>query len=256
MLSTIGLIIDIVIVGALVITGIIGLKKGFLKSLISLFSWFVCLLIAIWVAKYVAGWINGIYNFSGLIGDNISKSLSSTNEYFNLTIVDAGGKENIINQIPEGTNGLLKQLIKVVFSNSTVADNSTETVANVMGSSLGQICMVIICAVLVFIVLKIAIALLSRLFDNIARTKIFGSLNKILGLALGILKAGLIIVALNCILVCLSLIPAVNKTITPLVQDNTHIEKVIYNQTDKIIGKYIIEGEVIQDWISNQYTTR
>ena len=250
MLSTLGLIIDVVIIAVLVITGFIGFKRGLLKSLISLFSWSVCLLVAILLAKHVAGWINGIYNFSGLIGDKIASELANSNEYFNLTIASFGGKENIINQIPEGTNGLLKQLIKVVFSKSNVNNSSTETVASVMGSSLGQICMVIISGILVFIVLKIAIALLSKLFDNIARTKVLGGLNKSLGLVFGLLKAGLVIVVLNCVVIGLSLIPAVSKTITPLVQENTYVEKVIYNATDNIIEKYIVDGNLIESWLS------
>ena len=133
---------------------------------------------------------------------------------------------------------------------------STDTIASVIGSSLGHICMVIISGILVFIVLKIVIALLSRLFDNIARTRILGGLNKVLGLILGVLKAACVIVVLNGILVGLSLIPAVNDTITPLIQDNTHIEKVIYNKTDEFVGKYIIEGNVIQEWITDLWNSR
>lgn len=257
-MSTFGLIIDIAIVVALIIFGIIGLKKGFLKSIISIFSWAVCIVIAVLLAKYVAGWLNGIFNFSGFIGEKISGGLVSTNEFFTQTIntYQAGGKDALIAAIPQDINGLLAQLVKVVFSNSNVDMTSTETIANVVGSSIGHICMVIISGILVFIVLKIAVALLSKLFDKISKTKILGSLNKILGLVFGALKAALVVIVLNCVLVGLSLIPAVNKTITPIIQDNTHIEKFIYNKTDEVIEKYVIEGNLIQTWVNDLWSNR
>ena len=257
MLSTIGIVIDIVIVAALVIFAIIGFSKGFLKSVISLFSWVVCVGVAVLVAKYVAGWLNGIFNFSGLIGDKISVALANTNDYFKSTIADYNGdKGAIISAIPADINGLLKQLVKVVIENNNVPLESDATIASYVGGSLGGIIMVIIAGVLVFIVLKILLALLSKLFDNIAKTKVLGVLNKVLGLVFGVIKAGLVIIVFNFILVGLSLIPAVNNTIKPLIQDNTHIEKVIYNQTDKFVGKHVIEGDMVQKWISSAWNNR
>ena len=257
MMSTIGVIIDIVVVLALVVFGVIGFKKGLLKSVISLFSWAVCILIAVFTAKYVAGWLNGIYDFSGLIGGKIANGLDGMNDVFARSINSFENTEAILGAL-EGANlnGFLLQMVKVVFSNSNVDMTSEATVSNVVGSSLGYICMLVISGILVFIVLKIVLALLSKLFDNIARTKILGSLNKILGLAFGLLKAGCIIVLFNCVLVALSLVPAVNDTITPIIQDNTHVEKVIYNKTDEIVGDYIVENEAIQNWITNLWNNR
>lgn len=261
-MSTIGLIIDIAIIAALVIFGIIGLKKGFLKSVISIFSWAVCLFVAVMLAKHVATWLNGIFDFSGFIGEKIAGGLASANEFFShpINTYQATATEDaatvLINAIPAEVNGLLAQLVKVVFSNANVDMSSTTTIASVMGSSIGHICMVIISGLLVFIVLKIAIALLSKLFDKIAKTKILGSLNKILGLLFGALKAALIVIVLNCVLVGLSLVPAVNQTITPIIQDNTHVEKFIYNKTDEIVEKYVIDGNLIQNWVNDLWNNR
>ena len=256
MMSTIGLIIDILIVAVVVIFGIIGFNKGFLKSFLSLFSWLVCILIAIFTAKYVAGWINGIYDLSGLIGGKIESALVNLNEFFAQSISSFESTEEIIANLPSDINGLLAQLIRVVFSNTSVDMTSDATIANVVGSSLGHVCMLIIAGILVFIVLRIVLALLTKLFDNIAKTKILGGLNKILGLLLGMVKAACIVIILNGILVALSLIPAVNNTITPLIQDNTHIERFIYNKTDEFVGDYIIEGGALQDWITDLWNSR
>lgn len=258
MLTTIGLILDIVIIAVLVIFGIIGLKKGFLKSIISLFSWVVCIVIAFLTAKYVAGWINAIFNFSELIGGKISSALINSNSFFGqaINVYETAGKDALINAIPSDTNGLIKKIITIVFTNSSVDMSSTDTIASIVGSSLGHVIMVIISGILVFVVLKIAVWLLTKLFDKIASTKVLGTLNKILGLILGVVKAGVIVVAFNCALVGLTLIPAVNKTVTPLIQENTYVEKFVYNTTDKLVGKYIVDGEIVQDWITDLWNNR
>lgn len=257
MLHTIGLIIDVALILLLVVFGIIGFKKGFLKSILALFSWVVCIAIAIFTAKYVAGWLNGIYDFTGLIGGAIEKGLIDSNkEFFSVSAGTFGSSQAIISAIPNTTNGLLAQVIKVVFSNSTITAETTDSVAHIVGVSLGNIVMIIITAILIFVVLKLAIFLLSKIFDNIARTRILGGVNKILGILFGAIKACLIIIILNCVLVALSLVPAVNNTITPIIQDNTTIEKFIYNKTDEVIGKYIIEGNMIQTWVENLWESR
>ena len=258
MFATIGIIIDIVIITILIIFGIIGLKKGLFKTVLSVFSWFVCLLVAIFTAKYVAGWINGLYDFSGLIGNGISKSLIKSNNFFaqSISFYAVGGKESLIDAIPSDVNALVKQLIKVVFSNTQVDMSSTETIGSVVGLGLGQICMIVISGILVFIVLKIAVALLSKLFDQMAKTKIIGGLNRFLGLVLGLIRGALIVIVINLILVGLSLVPMVNKLTTPIIQENTYVEKVIYKTTDKYFGKYVIEGDTVKNWIEDVWAKR
>ena len=255
-MATVGLIRDIAIVVALIVFGIIGYKKGFLKSIVSLFSWIVCLVVAVLTAKYVAGWINKIYDFTGLIGGKIAEGLTGSNEFFATAINQFGSKEDIISSLPEGTNTFLAQLIKVIFNNTAVDMTSTDTIASVLGASMGHICMVIIAGVLTFVILMIVVKILSKLFDKIASTKILGGLNKILGLVFGLVKAGCIILIGNCILIALSLVPAINGFLTPIIQDNTHVERAIYNTTDKYVEEYIIEGELIQNWVNDLWANR
>ena len=258
MLATIGIIIDIALIAVLVIFSILGLKKGFLKSVLSIFSWIVCLFVACLTAKYVAGWINGLYDFSALIGGKISKSLIKTNNFFaqSVNVYETAGKDALINAIPGNINKLLTQLIKVVFSNSKIDMSSSDSIGLVVGTSLGHICMVIIAGILVFIVLKIAAALLSKLFTNIEKTKVLGSLNKILGGILGFLKGALIVGVINLILVATSMVPLLNKLYTPLIQDNTHVEKVVYNKTDELFEKYVIKGDTVKNLMESLWENR
>ena len=252
---TIGFIIDIVIIALLVIFGLVGYKKGILKSIISLLNWVVCILIAVFTAKYVAGWLNHIFDFSGWIGSKISKSLIKSNDFFAMSVNSFGGKENLIASIPAGINGFLEKITKLLF-NGNVDMSSTSSVGSIMGTTLGHITFIVITGILIFIILKIIVLLLSKLFKNISQTKVLGGLNKVLGLALGLVKAGLIIVIINIVLVIGSMIPFMNKTVAPLIQDHTYVEKYVYNTTDKLFGKYVIEGEMIQNWVEDKWENR
>lgn len=256
MFATIGLIVDIVLVLALTIYAIIGFKKGLFKSVISLFSWSVCLIIAVLTAKYVANWINGIYNFAGFFGGKISKSLSSSNEFFTLAINTFSTKEELIAAIPSNVNGLVKQIIKIVFTNSNVNMQSTDTIGNVTGDSLGAISVIVVTGILIFIVLKIAILLISKLLDKLTSGKVIGSLNKILGCVFGLIQALIMVFTVNFVLVGLSLIPAVNKTITPIITENTYVEKYAYKGTDKLFEKYLVEGDLLKNWTNDLWDAR
>ena len=258
MLTTIGLILDIVVLCVIVIAGILGFRKGFLKTILGFFSWFVCILIAVFLAKYVAKLLNGIHDFAGLIGRNLAKNFAKQGDYFTKPINEFGfaDKAEFILAIPEGTNKFLSQLIKVVVGSSKFDLSSTDTMANVVGNGIGSIVMVIIAGVLVFIVLRIVVALLSKIFDKISKTVVLGGLDKILGAVFAVLRVAAVIFMLSLVVVILSLLPFVNRTITPLIQENTFFVKLIYNLTNKFVSKFIIEGKMIQGWITTLWINR
>lgn len=257
-MTTAGIIIDIVLIITLLVFGLIGLKKGLFKSLLSFFSWTVCIIIAFLLAKYVARLLNGIWDFNGKIGSGVSKSLLESNsEVYGKKICDYADKASLVAAIT-GTNlsGILSKVVNIVFKNGNIDMSSTDTVANVVGSSVGYVCMIIISAILIFIVLKIILALLNKIFDKLARTKVIGGLNKTLGLVFGLLKATFIVFAVNFILVGLTLVPAVNKTLTPIITEHTYVEKYVYHLADRTFENYVINGKILENWISDLWNNR
>ncbi len=253
MTTVIGLGIDIVIVALLVIFGLIGLKKGFFKSILSIFSFGLCVTIAFFAAKHVAGWINALYDFSSLIGNKISNSLIKTNEFFaqSVNVYEAVGKDALIGAIPNNVNTLLTQIIKIIFSNNKVDMSSTDSIGSVIGLSLGNIAMIVITGILIFLILRIALALLTKLLDNASKTKVIGGLNKLLGFILGLIKGALIVCIGNIILVVATLLPPVNKLVNPIIQENSYVEKYVYNTTDNLFEKYVINGDLLKNVATN-----
>lgn len=258
-MSYIGIAIDAAIVLAVVIYGLVGLKRGLFKSLLALFTWSVCIIIAFYTAKYVATWINSMYDFSGLIGGKLTGSIVGLNPMFENVICehysDSGALISEINSIE--INGAIKQVFKIVFKNANI-DYATcdQTVGAVAGASLGQIAVIVASGILVFLVLKLAVFLLGKFFDGLTKSHVIGTLNRILGLVFGVVKCAVVVFVINFVLVALTLIPPVNKTVTPIINDNTKIEKIVYKASNDVFEKYVINGKVVESWLKDIWNAR
>lgn len=254
--STVGIAFDVVIVAILAIFGLIGLKKGFFKSVLSLFSTLAVLIISVLCAGHLAKLINKIYNFTGLIAGKLSGAISSMGSFYSQTIPQGVSGKDLVNNIPSSTNGFLKKLMAHVLNPLSASDVEGLTVSEIVSGAFASIIMLIISAILLFIAIKIIIAISSRLFDNITRNRVFGATNKLLGLGFGVVKGGLIILIFTFVLTLLTVIPAVNTKLSPIIQDNTKLARPIYNYTDEFVEKHVVDGKIVQKWIDNLWENK
>ncbi|MBQ8522236.1 MAG: CvpA family protein [Clostridia bacterium] len=254
--STMGIVFDVIIVAILAIFGLIGLRKGFFKSVLSMLSTLVVIIISIFCAGHLANLINKIYDFNGLIADKLSSGIASMGAFYSETIPAGVSGQDLINNIPSSTNGFLKKLMSYVLKPLSASDVQGATVADIVSGSFASIIMLIICAIILFIAIKIIISLVSRLFDNITRNRVFGATNKLLGLAFGVVKGGIIVVIFAFVLTLLTVIPAVNTKISPAIQDHSKIARPIYNYTDEFVEKHVVDGKIVQKWIDNLWENK
>ena len=254
--STVGMVLDVLIVALLVIFGFIGFRKGFFKSVLSLFSTIVVVVISFLCAGHLAKLINKIYDFTGLIAGKLCGGIASMGTFYSQTIPEGVSGKDLINSIPASTNGFLKKLMSYVLEPLSAGDVQGSTVAEIVSGSFASIIMLIISAIVLFIAIKIIIAIASRLFENITRNRVFGAVNKLGGFAFGAIKGFLIILIFTVVLTLLTVVPAVNTKLTPVIQDNTKIAKPIYNYTDEFIEKQLIDGKIVQKWIDNLWENK
>ncbi|MBO5909955.1 MAG: CvpA family protein [Clostridia bacterium] len=254
--STMGIVFDVLIVGILVVLGLIGFRKGFFKSVISLFSTLVVIIISFMFAGHLARLVNKIYDFTGLIAGKLSSGIASMGTFYSEPIPAGVSGQDIINNIPSSTNGFLKKLMSYVLEPLSASDVEGATVADIVSGSFASIIMLIISAIVLFIAIKIIIAIASRLFDNITRNRVFGAANKLGGLAFGVVKGFLIVIIFTVVLTLLTVIPTVNTKLTPIIQDNTKIARPVYNYTDEFIEKHVIDGKIVQKWIDNLWENK
>ncbi|MBQ7797891.1 MAG: CvpA family protein [Clostridia bacterium] len=254
--STMGIVIDVLIIAVLAIFGLIGLRKGFFKSVLSMVSTLVVIILSIAFAGHLARLINKLYDFTGLIASKLEKPISGMGAFYSETIPAGVSGKDIANSIPSGTNGFLKKLMSYVLKPLSASDVQGATVAEIVSGSFASIIMLIISAIILFIAIKIIISLASRLFDNITRNRVFGATNKLLGLGFGVAKGLIIVIIFTFVLTLLTVVPKINTKISPIIQDNTKVAKPIYNFADKMVEKYVVDGKIVQKWIDNLWENK
>ena len=254
--SVSGIVIDLVIIALVAILALVGLRKGFFKSVLSMVSTLVVIIISIIGARHLAGLINKIYDFTGLIAGKLCKSIAGMGSFYSEIIPEDVSGKDIINSIPSDTNGFLKKLMSYVLEPLSASEIQGTTVADIVSGAFASIIMSIIAGILLFIAIKIILSLASRLFENITRIKVFGIANRIAGFAFGTLKGLIIVFVFAIVLTLLTVIPFINTKISPIIQDQTTVAKTIYNYADKMMEKYIVDGKAVQKIVDNLWENK
>lgn len=244
-------VLDIAIVAILLIFAIAGFAKGFLHSLLKLFSSIASLAIGVWLARPVAVFINGFYDLSGFLAEKIGAALTTVDALFNFTVgvvepgVPWGAGESITGDVlktaingVEGLNIFFKNALSLLIKDTDVIANGT-LLADWFGSVLGGIAMLIIAAIAVYIAIRIAVGILSKIFDAITKNPAIGGLDHLLGLVFGAAKGALLIIVIFAIYsTFLAAIPLISNAVSPIL-DGSMIGNEIYNQVSEFIANQI-----------------
>lgn len=254
----VGLILDLAVAILLLTFAFIGYHKGFLKSLIALFSTTVVIALAVYFSNGFARLINSVYDFTALIAEKLVPSIERISSIYSMSFPSGMSGTEFYNSYIDAssTNTILKRFFKFALKGYSSSEIEGLKVAEVLAGSVASIIMTIIAGILLFILIKVALAFLSRFFDNITRTRVLGGLNKILGFVFGAIQGATIVVVFVVITICVSFVPKLNQKIYPLVQDDTKVVKVIYNTTDRLVDKYFIKSDTLTKWINNLWDNR
>jgi len=188
--------VDIVVIAILLITGIIGYFRGFLKTLISFCGTLVTLAIAIFLAKYVAGWLESLFGMTSGI--------------------TAWLRPSVADECSDGVlSGVMLIFGQILMGHSAYNINDPATVQSeefidAFSGALGNIVATVVTVLILFVAIKIVLLILNKVFDKITQSKIVGGLDKFLGFLLGILKGAVAVFGI------FSLIYLLSPVITPL----------------------------------------
>lgn len=210
---SVGLIIDIVFVSILAIYVIVGLFKGFLNTLISLFGNVASLTVAIIAAKPFANLLNSLFNVSAWFGGmiNLDSALPQ--------ISTAVSGQDVINTM-SATPSFLERIL-VRFIDPTATFNTTAELSTALQGSIGGLLTIVLSAIILFILIRIAVALLAKLFDAISKSHAFGGLDHLLGGVLGAVKGGVFLGVILCIVFLICQVPVVSDFINQYIAQTT-----------------------------------
>lgn len=201
--------IDIILGVILVVFVVIGLWKGFFDSILGLISTAIAVVVGVTCAKPATGFVNKIVNLPNWFDGVLSKAFA------------------------EGE-------VITLFGNENLAFDKTQ-LANFLA--------VVATGVILFFLTKIAIWLIAKLFDSVVESSSIGSgLNKLLGGVFGLLRGGVIVVAILLLCSVISGVPVVGNKIQNTIDDSkvTHyVYKYVTDFTEKQLEKADIKEFVV-----------
>lgn len=221
-------ILDIIVIAVLVLSLLIGLWRGFLRTLLNLFSNLACIVISILLAKPVT---NLVKNWFNMIGSLTTKLANSIQGMFPAEGWPATG-ETVKNSI-EG-DGISKTIVKSFIVNENTYE-SASSLANEIGSKLAFIILMIIVAIVLFILIKIAIKILAKIFDAITKKSAISGLDRVLGGLVGLIKGCLFVFVVLSILYAMDSLPFINSWFDPLV-NKSGLTLQIYNMIQDLFA--------------------
>jgi len=238
----ISIFVDIGFVVIIAIFAIVGLVRGFSKSLISILGSVGSIVIAALVAVPFANLINSWFGANAYFGHLISGAFSDPGYSVVYTMGLSAGEA--INAAGVIQGGWLHNLVyQYVFAKSGVAEGGT--LGGTIGASLGSLVVIIMAAVIAWIVIRIILWIVQRFLYKVTAFTIFGGLDKILGFVFGGAE-GFVFMGVLCVVASgLTLVhPAIDRAITPVLQD-TKIVSMVYAPIDQWTQDNL--GKQIQD---------
>ena len=198
------------------------IAKGFLKSLLGLFSTFVTLLLAIWISKPVSALIDNLFGLSAAFG----------------SLMESGIHDAFADGIPVIFQGLVIILMGQEYMQT--ADTTSAQFAADFSLKLGEIITVVISVIVLYFIIRLVLYLLSRLFDIITQSRAISGLDRILGLVLGAAKGVVcLFLVFGIIYIIAILIPAAGTEIQTYLSENT-VSYSFFNWVTDVIENTII----------------
>jgi len=187
-------ILVLALLAILVINAIIGMKVGFVKTVFSLCFMIVAVILTIWINPYVNDFMRG----NDKVYDSISTKVETVLHLENEKDADVSGQTTQIEglALPQSIkDSLIKNNTADVYEALSI-DNFKEYVT----TYLSGIIINALAFILTFLVILIALWIVSIALDLISKLPLINQINKTAGLLAGVVH-GLVIVWLFCILV-------------------------------------------------------
>ncbi len=197
-------VIDGVLILMVLISIIVGISKGFFDSVLSLISTGLALAASVFLSKYVANFINKLFNF----------------------------EDFVLQHLDGAAEGSVKIFGVIELSNVEIA----------------KFCVWISAVIIVYIVIKLVVRILSKMFEAVVKNSIaISGLNRLLGLVFGAVKGGVMVLVALALCTLLSQLPIIGSPIYNAIQD-TYVTKTVYNVVEDFVEKNLTQ-EKIEDII-------
>ena len=228
--------IDIVVLAILIIFAFVGMRRGLIDAVLSLFNTLVSILIAFWASKPFAGFLEQCFKVTSWLSKNIANMLSSWSSSFGTAVESSITGTQAIEA--SSLSGWQQTILKLMVDECVIEAGSKP--ADMFANILAPVALIVISGIFAFILIKVAVFLLSKLFDALLKSRTLKSLDRLLGFVLGAVKGALII----CVIMGITIFIPNDKIITEI--DKTQITKIAYQPVTDFIRVNI--ADKLQAW--------
>ena len=189
-------IIDIALITVILVFLIVGIKRGFIKELVSLIGFVVAFVVALFLSGIGSSFVYDTF-VDGFVKDKVSSAVmqSVDNEVDGVLVSIPDYFINAAEATGTDIEGVVKSNIGASVeetANSVAATVSKDVAKPVIGALIRVILFIII-----FIIVKILIDWIGRALDLVSRLPVIHSLNRVLGAVIGTAR-GVVTAAIIC----------------------------------------------------------
>ena len=204
--------LDIILIVLVLAIAVVGMFRGFLRSLLRFCGTLVTLALSIWLAKPFSNLLESWFGMSTALGN---------------ALVDP-----ITPYCVDGGTGAIPNFFLNKFAEIFMGVNYWQNTAYPGGSAdpafiadfaheLGVVLAVVISVVILFILFRIIVAILDKIFDKITQNNVVGGIDRLFGFVLGLAKGALLVSVVFVIAYLLSpVIPSFGDWLNNLLADN------------------------------------
>ena len=222
-------VVDIVVIAILAVFAIIGFVKGFLNTLLSLFGNLASLALAIVIVKPCVKFFDGIFHMVEKFGAMIIEKIA---EYLPDLSASTMTGTQVANHLT--SQGVLGKLISFFIdrTDSVIYGYEATDLSATLSANLGGFAATVVTVIIMFILIRIGVFFLSKIFDAITKKSAIGGLDRLLGLVFGAIKGAIAVFGILSVAYSLSpLIPAIDEYVT-----DANFARWIYGYVEQVIN--------------------
>jgi len=239
-----GMIADGILVAIALIFVLVGVTKGFIKSVLSFFGSLVALIVAFIFCKQFAAFLNERFDLLSKLSKVVENWLDN-NSKFAIEVSAEGLEGNLVAAgIPQFMISVIMQL-DIVTQNTYAAGT---TIATLVSPVIANYLMLFISFLGLFILFKIALLILKLFADSIKKIKVIDFIDKLLGFVVGAVEAA---ITIYLILTVIAFFPSVMSKPMEAVNSST-IAKYLYESD--ILGKaleMVVDKDKLNDAVDD-----
>ncbi len=233
--------IDIILLAILVFFIAFGFYKGFIFSILSLFSTFVNFIIAIFLTRPVNNLFNSWFKLEGALTSSFASRFSNMGAGFSTNLVGMSSaeiKSHISTTLTEGKvpfKNLLKSMLRI--DPEAISSKSSLTLNDILSKSLGSFFSLIISFVVVFILIWLVLFVIYLVSKKAKQVEGIRITDRILGVVFGIVKAGITV----CFIFAFLSFFNENGVLAPLFDyiKQSSMGNFIYSNVNLLVDKYL-----------------